>query len=97
MPPNESMIRLLNPLPAAVNVVSGLPAPTISSLAAVVVAEPLFAVVPVPLPLAVTSRGLLVLSPLYSMTLMLGYAAAWLKRHGHGVAARSDILGVVDR
>jgi len=57
MPPNESMIRLLNPLPAAVNTLVGLPTPTINSSAAVVVAEPPFAVVPVPVAVAVTSEG----------------------------------------
>ena len=46
----------------------GLPAPKISSLAEVVVAEPLLAVVPVPFAPTATSRGLVVLSPLYSST-----------------------------
>ena len=72
MPPNEFMIRLLNPLPAAVNELVGLPAPTINSFAEVVVADPLFAVVPVPVAAAFTSRGFAVSNPLYSRTLTLG-------------------------
>ena len=72
------MIRLLNPLPAAVNVLLGLPAPKINSLAEVVLAEPLFAVVPLPVALEKTSNGLVVLRPLYSSTFTLGKLAVWL-------------------
>src|SRR5689334_25056594 len=49
MLPKTLTIRLTNPDPAAVNLVSVVPAPNISSLATVVVTEPLFAAVPDPL------------------------------------------------
>ena len=61
------------------NVPAVMPAPKISSLAEVVVAEPLFAVVPLPAAPAVTSSGLVVSSPLYSSIRTSANAAAWLK------------------
>jgi len=78
IPPNALMIRLLNPLPAAVNTELGFPAPTINSLAAVVVPGPLFAVVPLPVAAALTSSGLVVSSPLYSSAFTFGKAALLL-------------------
>ena len=60
-------IRLVNPDPGAVKAVPVVvPAPKINSLADVVVAEPLLALVPLPAAAAVTSSGLVVSSPLYS-------------------------------
>jgi len=55
-----------------------IPAPKISSLAEVVVAEPLFPVNPDPEAPAVTSSGFVVSAPLYSSTRTSGYDAAWL-------------------
>ena len=55
-----------------------MPAPKINSLADVVVAAPLLALVLVPAAPAVTSSGLLVSSPLYSSTRTSTNAAAWL-------------------
>src|SRR4029077_11205488 len=72
IPPNPLITRLLNPLPAPVNTLVGFPAPTISSLAEVVVAEPLFAVVPLPVAAALTSSGFAVSKPLYSSTFTFG-------------------------
>lgn len=78
MPPKALIIRLLNPLPAEVNTLLGLPAPTINSLAEVVVAAPLFAVVPLPMAAALTSRGFAESNPLYSSTFILGKLAVAL-------------------
>jgi hypothetical protein len=72
IPPKALINRLLNPLPADVNTLLGLPAPTINSFAALVVADPLFAVVPLPVAAALTSSGFAVSSPLYSRTFTLG-------------------------
>ena len=69
------MIRDVNPLPAALVVVATMFAPKINSLALVVVAAPLFAVVPLPLAPAVTST---VVTPWYSRMRTSGYAAGWL-------------------
>jgi hypothetical protein len=66
------IIRLANPLPAAVKTLLGLPAPTINSLADVVVADPLFAVVPLPVAAELTSSGFAGSNPLYSSTFTLG-------------------------
>jgi hypothetical protein len=73
--PSEVMIREVNPLPAAPVVVNTVFAPKISSLALVVVAEPLLALVPLPLAPAVTSS---VVTPRYSSIRTSGYTAAWL-------------------
>ncbi len=70
------IIRLVNPEAAALKAVPVVPAPKISSLDEAVVAEPLFAAVPVPVPAAVTSSGFVVSAPLYSSTRTSGYAAA---------------------
>src|ERR1700732_1322820 len=75
MPPKALMIRLVNPVPAAVNPGLGLPAPTISSFAEVVVAGPLFAVGPLPMLAALASRGFTLSNPLYSSTFTLGKRA----------------------
>src|SRR5690348_4164358 len=69
----EVMIRDVNPLPAPPVVVEIVSAPKINSLATVVVAVPLFAVAPVPLVPAFTSK---VVNPLYSNIRTSGYAAA---------------------
>ena len=59
--------RVVNPGPGAVKAVPVVvPAPKINSLAEVVVAEPLLALVPLPAAAAVTSSGLVGSSPLYS-------------------------------
>ena len=55
-------MRSVKPVPAPLNPSPLLPAPKISSFAVVVVAEALAAVVPDPVPTAVTSKGLLVSS-----------------------------------
>ena len=72
MPPKALMTRLVNPLPGDLNTLVGLPAPTINSLAEVVVADPLFAVVPLPVAAELTSSGFAVSNSLYS-TFALGY------------------------
>jgi hypothetical protein len=54
-------------------------APKISSLVAVVVAEPLLALLPLPVAAAVTSKGLTVSKPAYSNIRMSGLSAAWSK------------------
>lgn len=69
------MMRLVNPVPAPVVVVVMVSAAKISSLAEVVVAEPLLAEVPLPLAPTVTSS---VLRPRYSSMRTSGYTAAWL-------------------
>jgi hypothetical protein len=53
-------------------------APKMSSLAAVVAADPLLALELFPNAPAVTSSGLVVLSPLYSRIRMSGTAGVWL-------------------
>src|SRR3984893_19331862 len=78
MPPNPLINLLVNPGPAAVNPLLGLPAPTIRSFTEVVVAEPLFAVVPLPLAAELTSRGFTGSNPPYSSTFTLGEPALWL-------------------
>ena len=70
------IIRLVNPEPAALKALPVVPDPKISSLDEVVVAKPLFAAVPVPVPAAVTSSGFVVSAPLYSSTRTSGYDAA---------------------
>ena len=72
------MIREMNPLPAPVKCVVVMPAPKINSLADVVVAAPLLALVPLPAAPAVLSSGLTVSNPLYSSTRTSTNAAAWL-------------------
>jgi hypothetical protein len=62
-PSGEVMIREVNPLPAAPVVVATRSAPKINSLALVVVAEPLFAAVLLPVAPAVTSTPV---TPRYS-------------------------------
>jgi hypothetical protein len=74
-PSGEVMIRAVNPLPAVLFVVATMFAPKINSLALVVVAAPLFALVLLPLAPAVTSS---VVTPRYSRMRTSGYAAAWL-------------------
>ena len=74
-PSGDVITRVVNPLPAAAVPVYTMFAPKISSLALVVVAEPLFAAVPLPLAPAVTSN---VVTPRYSSMRTSGYAAAWL-------------------
>ena len=72
------MIREINPVPAAVKVATVMPAPKINSLAEVVVAAPLLALVPLPAAPAVLSSGFTVSSPLYSSTRTSTNAAALL-------------------
>ena len=72
------MIRLVNPEPAPVVCRPTMLAPTISSLAEVVVALPLLLGLPLPKAAAVTSRGLVGLRPLYSRMRTSGKAAAAL-------------------
>ena len=69
------MIRCVNPLPAAPVDVATVFAPKINSLALVVVADPLFAAVPLPLAPAVTSTAV---TPRYSRMRTSGYTAGWL-------------------
>ena len=78
MLPYTLIIREVNPLPAAVNFDPLVPAPKISSLAAVVLTLPLFAAVPVPAAPTALSSGALGSSPLYSRIRTSGYAAALL-------------------
>jgi hypothetical protein len=79
MLPKMSIKRVVKPDPGAVKAVPlVVPAPKISSLAEVVVAAPLLAVVPLPPAAAVTSRGLAVSRPLYSRMRTSGTAAAAL-------------------
>src|SRR5215470_8891236 len=66
MSPSWLMIRLLNDAPAAENSPAVVPAPKISSFAAVVVTVPLFADVLLPDAEAPTSKGLTGSRPLYS-------------------------------
>jgi hypothetical protein len=74
-PSGAVITRDVKPLPAAVVVVATMSAPKTKSLARVVVAEPLFADVLLPLAPAVTSTAF---TPLYSKIRMSGKAAAWL-------------------
>ena len=74
-PSGAVMIRDVNPLPAVPFSVATVLAPKINSLATVVVAAPLLAVVLLPLAPAVTSSAV---TPLYSKIRTSGYAAAWL-------------------
>ena len=60
-------VGLAKPAPAPVKAPVVVPAAKMSSLAAVVVTEPLFAVVPVPDAEVVTSSGFTLSSPLYSV------------------------------
>jgi hypothetical protein len=73
------MILEVNPLPAAVKALDVTPAPNISSLATVVVADPLLALVPLPAAPAVLSSGVAVSSPWYSSTRTSANGAAVLK------------------
>jgi hypothetical protein len=75
-PSGTVITRDVNPLPAALVVVATVFAPTISSLATLVVAAPLFVVALFPLAPAVTSTAL---TPLYSRIRTSGSAAGWLK------------------
>jgi hypothetical protein len=75
-PSGDVMIRDVNPLPAASVAVATMSAPKINSFALVVVAEPLFAAVLLPLAPALASS---VVTPRYSSIRTSGAAAAWLK------------------
>src|SRR5262249_17872269 len=74
-PLGDVTTRDVNPLPAAPVSVATMFAPKINSLALVVVADPLFAAVLLPLAPAVTSS---VVTPRYSNMRISGNAAAWL-------------------
>ena len=74
-PSGEVIIREVNPLPAAAFDVNTVFAPKISSLALVVVAEPLLAAVLFPLAPTFASS---VVTPRYSSIRTSGNAAAWL-------------------
>src|ERR1700758_2787293 len=74
-PSGEVIIRDGNPVPAALVNVDTMFAPKINSLALVVVADPLFAAVPLPLAPAVTSTAV---TPWYSRMRTSGYTAGWL-------------------
>jgi hypothetical protein len=74
-PSGDVITRDVNPLPAARVSVATMFAPKINSFALVVVADPLFAAVPLPLAPAVTSS---VVTPRYSRILMSGATAPWL-------------------
>jgi hypothetical protein len=81
MSPSAVITSALNDVPAVLKAPFVIPAPKISSFADVVVAEPLFttALLPlVPLAPAVTSKGEVVFSPLYSRIRTSGKAAASL-------------------
>src|SRR5262249_41081923 len=71
-PSGEVMIREVNPVPADAVVVATMFAPNISSLARLVVADPLLAAVPLPLAPEVTST---VVTPRYSRMRTSGNAA----------------------
>jgi hypothetical protein len=68
----EVMMRAVKPAPGPAVPVKMVSAPKISSLAEVVVAEPLLAVVLLPTAAAVTSSGLEVSAPAYSKARMSG-------------------------
>src|SRR5689334_6445029 len=73
------MIRLVKLVPGAVNPPVVVPAPKITSWAAVVVTDPLFGVVPVPIAEWLTSIGYVGSRPLYSVARMSMNGAAVLK------------------
>ncbi len=69
------IIRLVNPPPASIVPVCTRLAPTISSVALVVVANPLLLIAPLPCAAATTSKGLLMSSPAYSAIRISGSCA----------------------
>ena len=73
------MMRVVKPLPAAENPPAVVPAPMMSSCAAVVVTAPLFAELLVPDAEAPTSNGLTGSRPLYSRARRSTYCVAVLK------------------
>src|SRR5215472_16618143 len=75
----EVIIRLVKLGPAAVNPPVVVPAPKITSWAAVVVTDPLLGVVPVPTAECTTSIGYFGSRPLYSVARMSMNGAAALK------------------
>ena len=92
-------MRVVKFAPAAEKPPIVMPAPKISSRAAVVVTEPLFAEVPVPEAEAPTSKGFARSRPLYSRARMSTIRRRGVEGHCHGVGpggGRLDVLGVVD-